>query len=241
MSLLQLLALLAVAGPPARKQVLPLVRAANPGATVVVSNVLAGDAPGQFVVLFVKKERDCYTRDEVPGKPKECSPTSLPHVALGARDAGALGLRGGVALPTRAAPWDVAGELQWGIAQQGDRDQDGKRELLVVYAYDGPSLPAVGSTRYKDLALIATDPPALALHVGLEESPQASVHDRVRAKFKFTAGKPELVLSRTVSSPGEPGEREEVDEVVTYRVDAAKHEWRIAETKRGKPRKVSED
>jgi hypothetical protein len=227
---------------PTKAAVLALLRGAKVEVSPPISHVLADGDSNRFAVLFLTKGRDCYTREQVPGKPKECSPTTLPNAAVVTRNAdGTLALAGVVALPTREAPWDVSGGMKWGIAQVRNLVRDGSRDLLVSYGYDGPSYPAVGFTSYRDLALVSLARVKVTLHLPLDTRPQAGSLDRQTASFKFSSDKPELVVTRLVSVAEEDfRKRRETTELVTWRYAPDAGEWRVVDTKRGKTRVVEE-
>jgi hypothetical protein len=205
-----------------------------------VSHVYA--VADRFLVLFTTKGRDCYTRDDVPGKPKECSDTMAPNVAAIARAAdGKLTVEGTLALFTQEPPWDQAGaSTKWGIVQVQDFDRDGTPELLVVYGYEGQSQPAVGSTAYRHLALVAPKPLRVTLRLDLDVRPQASVFGQVTSRFKFDSKKPEVVVTRVTSAKtsDDSGKREETTAVVTQRFVGGA--WKVVDTRKGKPRVVDE-
>ena len=96
-------------------------------------------------------------------------------------------------LPTAAPPWDQPEELKWGITQIKDWDGDGKPELLVIYGYHGPTEWAVGDTYYRDLILVNLDTLGAAVHLTLDQVPQASMPGW-ESKFKFAG--PELTITR---------------------------------------------
>jgi hypothetical protein len=226
--------------PPSKAAVLAALRGPAAGKTPAVSHVYASGVAEKFFVLYTTKGKDCYTRKDVPGKPRECSPTTLPNVALVSRAGETLTVDGTLALPTQEAPWDNPGALQWGVVQVKDFDLDGTPELLVVYAYGGQSLPAVGPTRYKHVALVSPKPLRVALRLDLDHLPGASSLDQSRGRFKFAPGKAEVVVTRTISSATAGGSgREEVTETTTHRFVAGA--WKAAGTRRGKARVTGGD
>jgi hypothetical protein len=158
-----------------------------------VSQVFADLGDGRFPVLFVTRARDCIERMVDKEKEQNCSPTTIPHVGIVKRDdKGELQLEAELPLPTAAAPWDQAEELKWGITNVKDYDGDGKPELLVIYGYHGPMVWAVGDTYYRDLCLLNLDKLGPAMHVTLDEKPEASGSPDLETKFKFAAGEVQL-------------------------------------------------
>jgi hypothetical protein len=159
-----------------------------------VSEVLADVGGGRHPVLFVTRGRDCIERTIDKEKEQNCSATSIPHVAIVKRSAGALTLESELALPVSAAPWDQPEELKWGITQIKDWDGDGQPELLVIYGYHGPTIWAIGDTYYRELALYNLSPLQSAVHVTLDQKPQDAANLDLESKFKFAGG--ELTITR---------------------------------------------
>jgi hypothetical protein len=212
------------AAPPTKAQAVKALKKASKDVKSA-SQVFADLGDGRFPVLFVKRGRHCIERMIEKEKEQNCSPTSLPYVALLKRDdKGELQLEGELALPTAAAPWDQPEELKWGIAQVKDQDGDGKPELLVIYGYHGPTEWAVGDIYYRDLALLNLDPPKVAVHVTLDQKPQSSGESEIESKFKFVAA--ELQLMRRVGDyDGDKGERVAHESKQVWRWDPARDEY----------------
>jgi hypothetical protein len=186
-----------------------------------VSQIFADVGGGRFPILFVTRGRNCLERVIDKQREENCSATTLPHAGILKRDEkGQLALEAELALPTAAVPWDTTEELKWGITNVKDYDGDGRPELLVIYGYNGPMVWAVGDTYYRELCLLNLDKLAPALHVTLDEKPQASVNSEITTKFKFAAG--EVVLSRRVGDYDDrKGERVYQASTLTFRWDAA--------------------
>jgi hypothetical protein len=179
----------------------------------------------RFPVLFVTRGRDCIERMVDKEKEQNCSPTTVPHAGIVKRDAkGELQLEGELALPTAAAPWDQAEELKWGITNVKDYDGDGKPELLVIYGYHGPMVWAVGDVYYRDLCLLNLDKLAEALHVTLDEKPEASASPDIETKFKFAAGEVQLT-KKFGDYDGGKGERVYQESKIIWKWDPAQDKF----------------
>jgi hypothetical protein len=180
--------LMAMAGIPGKGEVAKLLKKTIKDVKSV-SQVFADAGGGRFPVLFVTRGRHCISREVDGQKEENCSATTVPHAAL----VDANGVIAELPLPTAAAPWDQPEELKWGITQVKDWDGDGKPELLVIYGYHGPTEWAVGDTYYRDLILLNLDTLGAAVHLTLDQVPQASTPGW-ESKFKFAG--PELTITR---------------------------------------------
>lgn len=221
----------AKAAPPKKAEVQALLKQAAPDGKPRVSTILGDAGGGRFPVLFVTVGRDC---NKTPGGSDNCSPTTLPHLAVVTRGAdGKLALGGTLALPRKAAPWDVVEPLKWGVSSVKDYDRDGKPELFVIYGYHGPMQAGLGDVYYREWALLNLEPaPSVALHVTLDEKPQASTLESVESKYKLPppgAAVPEIAVTRTVGTYVEgKDDRATRQEQVVYRYDAKKDQWAAA-------------
>jgi hypothetical protein len=190
-----------------------------------VSQVFADLGDGRFPVLFVTRGRDCVERMVDQEKEQNCSATTVPHAAVLKRDGSALVVEAELALPTAAAPWDQPEELKWGVTHVKDDDGDGKPELMVIYGYHGPTMWGVGDTYYRDLCLLNLDKLAAAMHVVLDEKPQATTSPDLETKFKIVPGEVQLTR-RAGDFAGGSGERAYQETKISWRWDAASDQYR---------------
>jgi hypothetical protein len=211
----------AAAAPPSKGEAVTALQKSVKGLKSV-SQIFADLGDRRFPVLFVTRGRDCIERVIDKQQEQSCSATTLPHAGVLKRDEkGQLQLESELTLPTTAAPWDMIEELKWGIANVKDYDGDGKPELLVIYGYNGPMFWAVGDIYYRELCLLNLDKLAPALHVTLDEKPQATVFSDISTKFKFGTGE---VLFTQRSGDYDDSKRERVyrESTLSFRWDAAK-------------------
>jgi hypothetical protein len=183
----------AQAQPPSKNEVAKLLKKTIKDVRSV-SEVFADVGGGRFPILFVTQGRNCIEHNVDDEKEQSCSSTSLPHAAIVGVGSSGLTLAAQLALPTAAAPWDVPEELKWGSTQVQDWDGDGKPELLIIYGYHGPTAWAVGDTYYRELVLLNLDRLTQAVHVTLDQKPQALSNLELESNFKFAGS--ELTITR---------------------------------------------
>jgi len=144
---------------------------------------------------------------------------------------GPISLDGTAELPTAATPSELIEPVQWGTAALKDQDGDGKPELFVIYGYNGPMEAALGDIYHRELALLNLDgAPTLALHLELDERPEAMASREVLSKWSFSkpvpGSPPEVTMTSTIGDYDDRALARKVSVVkVTYRWDAAGDRW----------------
>lgn len=235
---LVLLAAPALAGKPGKAQVAALLKQqpALAKGRVHVSEVLADQGGGRYPVLFTtsgqrcdpdprfssmsaRERREALGKD---GKPELCYTTFTPQLGVIGGDGKGLRVLATLALPTTAPPTpgeSQDGELTWGVNLTRDYDGDGRPELLLIYAYDGPIRPALGSAAYRDLCLVnLDDPPTVAALVSLRQR-GAGVDGR-EYSYRFGPGAERtLTLTGEIGTPDDPDKTHRSQQVLRYRPD----------------------
>ncbi|MCC6998655.1 MAG: hypothetical protein IT370_28850 [Deltaproteobacteria bacterium] len=208
---------------PTRDQVAPLL-AARLGHKATVSKLLGPAGALRWAALYVVRDHKRNT-----ARHGVATVSRAPVTPEGGQ--GAISIDGTAELPAAATPSELIEPVHWGSAALKDHDGDGKPELLVIYGYNGPMSAGLGDIYHRELALLNLDgAPTLALHLELDERPEALASREVLSKWSFSkpapGSPPEVTMTSTIGDYDARARARKVRVVkVTYRWDATGDSW----------------